>query len=206
MLQNDIIKEAMIRCGQVLDMMTKQHASITVSLLLRLPLNVRSPETGCPSQVRSLASEEEDGVLLTEQPGRYSVVFDPLDGSRNIDAAIPTGTIFGVYLCQTVPEDVMDENEWQVAFMVSVNAMCCPQIYQVLRGVHSASHMACYGRALSDCLQSGDQLGDLAHATSPSTTCKFYSRAFVGSPVPNGCVSAQWLLDMLCIHQQPCWF
>lgn len=25
------------------------------------------------------------------------VVFDPLDGSRNIDASIPTGTIFGIY-------------------------------------------------------------------------------------------------------------
>jgi fructose-1,6-bisphosphatase I len=30
-------------------------------------------------------------------PLRYVVVFDPLDGSRNIDASIPTGTIFGVY-------------------------------------------------------------------------------------------------------------
>lgn len=27
----------------------------------------------------------------------YEAVFDPLDGSRNIDAGIPTGTIFGVY-------------------------------------------------------------------------------------------------------------
>lgn len=29
--------------------------------------------------------------------GRYVVVFDPLDGSRNIECSIPTGTIFGVY-------------------------------------------------------------------------------------------------------------
>ncbi|KAH7404409.1 hypothetical protein KP509_15G024400 [Ceratopteris richardii] len=27
----------------------------------------------------------------------YVVVFDPLDGSRNIDASIPTGSIFGIY-------------------------------------------------------------------------------------------------------------
>ena len=27
----------------------------------------------------------------------YEAVFDPLDGSRNIDAGIPTGTIFGIY-------------------------------------------------------------------------------------------------------------
>ena len=37
-----------------------------------------------------VASEEEpDAIELGS--GRYVVVFDPLDGSRNIDAAIPTG-------------------------------------------------------------------------------------------------------------------
>lgn len=29
--------------------------------------------------------------------GRYVVVFDPLDGSSNIDAGVPVGTIFGIY-------------------------------------------------------------------------------------------------------------
>jgi hypothetical protein len=29
---------------------------------------------------------------------RYVAVFDPLDGSSNIDAAISTGTIFGIFL------------------------------------------------------------------------------------------------------------
>jgi fructose-1,6-bisphosphatase len=28
---------------------------------------------------------------------KYVTVFDPLDGSSNVDANIPTGTIFGVY-------------------------------------------------------------------------------------------------------------
>lgn len=36
--------------------------------------------------------------------GRYAVVFDPLDGSRNIECSIPTGTIFGIY---SVPEGVI---------------------------------------------------------------------------------------------------
>jgi fructose-1,6-bisphosphatase len=67
-------------------------------------------------QVRAMASEEEDGVLLTDTPaGRYAVVFDPLDGSRNIDAAIPTGTIFGVYLCSAPPaSDSGDMVDWCV--------------------------------------------------------------------------------------------
>merc|ERR550537_1942641 len=61
-----------------------------------------------------LASEEEDtpvdsdaafadgsttqksGVLVDESQ-RYVAVFDPLDGSSNVDAGIPTGTIFGIY-------------------------------------------------------------------------------------------------------------
>ncbi len=30
-------------------------------------------------------------------PGEYSAVFDPLDGSSNVDYAVPVGTIFGVY-------------------------------------------------------------------------------------------------------------
>ena len=30
-------------------------------------------------------------------PGRYVVVFDPLDGSSNIDAGISVGSIFGIY-------------------------------------------------------------------------------------------------------------
>jgi len=57
-----------------------------------------------------LASEEEDDPvdlvggkangnkdLIVEETDKYVVVFDPLDGSSNVDAGIPTGTIIGVY-------------------------------------------------------------------------------------------------------------
>merc|ERR1719182_161657 len=59
-----------------------------------------------------LASEEEDepvGVeeddamysydkeVIIEEGQKYVAVFDPLDGSSNVDANIPTGTIFGIY-------------------------------------------------------------------------------------------------------------
>jgi fructose-1,6-bisphosphatase I len=49
--------------------------------------------------VRCYASEEAEQpvVLSTSSRARYVVAFDPLDGSRNVDVAIPTGTIFGVY-------------------------------------------------------------------------------------------------------------
>jgi len=60
-----------------------------------------------------LASEEEDapvGIeddaaknyasskeIVIEEGTKYVAVFDPLDGSSNVDANIPTGTIFGIY-------------------------------------------------------------------------------------------------------------
>jgi fructose-1,6-bisphosphatase I len=50
-------------------------------------------------EVAVLASEEEDGAIEVNPEGRYVVVFDPLDGSRNIDAAIPTGMCLSLF-CQ----------------------------------------------------------------------------------------------------------
>lgn len=44
-----------------------------------------------------MASEEDDAPVWITDDGPYVVVTDPLDGSRNIDASIPTGTIFGIY-------------------------------------------------------------------------------------------------------------
>jgi len=50
-------------------------------------------------KVGVVGSEEEDAPVLIEEAysGRYVAVFDPLDGSSNIDAAISTGTIFGIF-------------------------------------------------------------------------------------------------------------
>jgi fructose-1,6-bisphosphatase I len=66
-------------------------------------------------KVGIIASEEEDKPVFNQDayrvPGgegkyqdvladigtKYVTVFDPLDGSSNVDANIPTGTIFGVY-------------------------------------------------------------------------------------------------------------
>jgi len=57
-----------------------------------------------------LASEEEDvpvdlvgndmnnnNEIIIEEGDKYVAVFDPLDGSSNVDAGIPTGTIIGIY-------------------------------------------------------------------------------------------------------------
>ncbi|KAG8987844.1 Fructose-1,6-bisphosphatase [Tulasnella sp. 427] len=46
-----------------------------------------------------LVSEELDEAIVIEKRlrGKYCVVFDPLDGSSNIDAGVNIGTIFGIY-------------------------------------------------------------------------------------------------------------
>jgi fructose-1,6-bisphosphatase I len=46
-----------------------------------------------------IASEEEDEPVMVDEvySGNYVAVFDPLDGSSNIDAGIATGTIFGIF-------------------------------------------------------------------------------------------------------------
>lgn len=46
--------------------------------------------------VAGLASEEEDTFVACNEGGRYLVLFDPLDGSSNIDVNISVGTIFSI--------------------------------------------------------------------------------------------------------------
>lgn len=51
-------------------------------------------------KICGMASEEVDEVIQVPSKypkGRYLVVFDPLDGSSNIDVNISIGTIFGIY-------------------------------------------------------------------------------------------------------------
>jgi fructose-1,6-bisphosphatase I len=49
-----------------------------------------------------LASEEHEDIIQIPDnypKGRYVLVYDPLDGSTNIDVNVSTGTIFGIYRC-----------------------------------------------------------------------------------------------------------
>ena len=48
------------------------------------------------AHVAGLASEEEDTFVAANENGGYLVLFDPLDGSSNIDVNISVGTIFSV--------------------------------------------------------------------------------------------------------------
>lgn len=54
-------------------------------------------------QVKGLASEEEADPVACNANGEFLVLFDPLDGSSNIDVNVTVGTIFSVL--QANPED-----------------------------------------------------------------------------------------------------
>ncbi|KAI0302042.1 fructose-1,6-bisphosphatase [Russula brevipes] len=58
---------------------------------------INSLRASCKTAV--LISEELDEAVIIEDTykGKYCVVFDPLDGSSNIDAGVNVGTIFGIY-------------------------------------------------------------------------------------------------------------
>ncbi|KAG8898801.1 Fructose-1,6-bisphosphatase [Tulasnella sp. 403] len=58
-----------------------------------------------------LVSEELDDAIIIEKRlrGKYCVVFDPLDGSSNIDAGVNIGTIFGIYQIQEGSEGTIND-------------------------------------------------------------------------------------------------
>ena len=73
-------------------------------------------------QVAMMVSEENEKEIYVEDQkyrGRYCVVFDPLDGSSNIDAGVSIGSIFGIYRVaepsQGHPSDVLRPGREMVA-------------------------------------------------------------------------------------------
>ena len=52
------------------------------------------------------SEEEEDIIPVTSTTGKYVVLFDPLDGSSNIDVNVSIGTIFSIYRRKTNATDM----------------------------------------------------------------------------------------------------
>ncbi|MCD7472913.1 hypothetical protein HAX54_014330 [Datura stramonium] len=76
-----------------------------------------------------IASEEEDVPVAVEETysGNYIVVFDPIDGSANIDIALTTGSIFGIYgPDQQCLVDMDDESTIDQAREKCIVSVCQP--------------------------------------------------------------------------------
>mmetsp|Transcript_11919 Transcript_11919/g.16502 ORF Transcript_11919/g.16502 Transcript_11919/m.16502 type:complete len:442 (+) Transcript_11919:32-1357(+) len=82
-----------------------------------------------------IASEEEDNPVVVDElySGEYVATFDPLDGSSNIDAAISTGTIFGVF---KAPEECLigDSDKLSIAEQQCLEATLQPGTNLVAAG------------------------------------------------------------------------
>lgn len=77
--------------------------------------------------VGGLASEELDDFTPAQENGKYLVLFDPLDGSSNIDINMCVGTIFSVLPAKnavTQADDFMQAGTQQVHAGVIQKAGC----------------------------------------------------------------------------------
>ncbi|KAF7812899.1 fructose-1,6-bisphosphatase, cytosolic [Senna tora] len=88
-----------------------------------------------------LVSEEDEEATIVEpsKRGKYCVVFDPLDGSSNIDCGVSIGTIFGIYLVndhEPTLEDVMQPGKNMVAAGYCMYGSSCTLVLSTGAGVN----------------------------------------------------------------------
>ncbi len=93
----------------------------------------------------AMASEEEEGIIEIPPQfkcGKYVLLFDPLDGSSNIDVNVPVGTIFSV-LRRVTPgtgrgsiEDMLQPGLKQVAAGYVIYGSSTMMVYTTGHGAH----------------------------------------------------------------------
>ncbi len=100
---------------------------------------IRALEHG--GHVCAVASEESEGLLPfpAGRRGKYLLVFDPLDGSSNIDVNAPIGTIFSIYRRryrgEVTPEELLRPGSEQVAAGYVCYGSSITLVYSTGKGV-----------------------------------------------------------------------
>mgnify|MGYP003687908409 CR=1 FL=1 len=56
-------------------------------------------------------ADKRDSDVVVEEGNKYVACFDPLDGSSNVDASIPVGTIFGIFASGEEKECLLDDED-----------------------------------------------------------------------------------------------
>lgn len=105
---------------------------------------IRAFENG--GEVCGIASEENDDFVAfsseTAQKGNYVVLFDPLDGSSNIDVNVSIGTIFSIYRrispngTPTTLADMLQTGDQQVAAGYVLYGSSTILVYSTGKGVN----------------------------------------------------------------------
>lgn len=92
-----------------------------------------------------MASEEEEDIMHIPKPfevGKYVLLFDPLDGSSNIDANVSIGTIFSIYKRVSSDgkpgtlEDCLQQGSKQIAAGYILYGSSTMLVYTAGEGVH----------------------------------------------------------------------
>jgi fructose-1,6-bisphosphatase I len=90
-----------------------------------------------------MASEEEEGIIhvLDGYEGKYTLAFDPLDGSSNIDVNVSIGTIFSVHRkisegVKGIESDLLQKGAEQVAAGYIIYGSSTMLVYTTGEGVH----------------------------------------------------------------------
>ncbi|HQR25075.1 MAG TPA: class 1 fructose-bisphosphatase [Steroidobacteraceae bacterium] len=89
--------------------------------------------------VGAIASEERDDVHFVEGNGRLALVFDPLDGSANLDINLPVGSIFSVLALSEGTRDpaaVLQAGSRQLAAGYAIYGPSTQVVLTVGRGTH----------------------------------------------------------------------
>jgi len=104
-----------------------------------------------------MASEEEEDIIHIPSPykvGKYVLLFDPLDGSSNIDVNISIGTIFSIYKRVSPPgkpgtvDDVLQQGMHQIAAGYVVYGSSTILVYTTGHGVHGFTLDPSFGEFL----------------------------------------------------------
>lgn len=68
--------------------------------------NIIVKEINTLYDIAGYISEEADEICITSPNGKYIIAFDPLDGSSNINCNVTVGTIYGIYLWDSINNEI----------------------------------------------------------------------------------------------------
>jgi len=103
-----------------------------------------------------MGSEENEGIIIPpkNETGNYALLFDPLDGSSNIDVNVSVGTIFSIYKLkgddpgQASLSDCLQHGYEQVAAGYVIYGSSVVMVYTTGHGVHGFTYDPTIGEFL----------------------------------------------------------
>ena len=103
-----------------------------------------------------MGSEENEGIIIPpkNETGNYALLFDPLDGSSNIDVNVSVGTIFSIYKLkgddpgEASLSDCLQHGYEQVAAGYVIYGSSVVMVYTTGHGVHGFTYDPTIGEFL----------------------------------------------------------